>query len=193
METVISIIKSDRELFLSEVIVPKQSLPVHEYDVEAALVDAREYHNKGSFYSGLARLQEIAETTSNSNKATSKKTEDERLEKLKQRPTAVNLNIINDKNNILKTANAGDTVHALYDFIDPKERNEIHAPIIKWFLINNSKTVLVGNGLSYTIECKIEPNHKLYFEVLPIADGKSSTYAVGEIVQSDFIQIIPSK
>jgi hypothetical protein len=59
-ESVIQLIEADRELTARQ-IRAKWSLAVADYPVEAALGDSEEYHQKGSFFHGLALLRSAAE------------------------------------------------------------------------------------------------------------------------------------
>jgi hypothetical protein len=61
VETLVAAIASDRNKFLSDIRNLKQTLPIDEYCVQAAIHDMGRYHNKGSFYHGLTLIREAAE------------------------------------------------------------------------------------------------------------------------------------
>ena len=56
-ETIVRAIETDRSQFLTTIIIPNQQRPVEEYDMEAAIRDANEYHQRGSFYISNKSLQ----------------------------------------------------------------------------------------------------------------------------------------
>jgi 23S rRNA pseudoU1915 N3-methylase RlmH len=61
VETLVAAIASDRNKFLSDIRNLKQTLPIDEYCVQAAIHDMVRYHDKGSFYHGLTLIREAAE------------------------------------------------------------------------------------------------------------------------------------
>lgn len=65
IETIIAAIEADRSKYLEDVIHAGQKKPIEEYDVEAALKDANEYHFRGSFYHGLGLVRDAAEKENN--------------------------------------------------------------------------------------------------------------------------------
>jgi hypothetical protein len=71
VETLIGAIEADRITFGGQ-IRAKQAKPIADYDVEAALRNACEYHLRGSFYHGLALIREAAEADSHTKKTDSK-------------------------------------------------------------------------------------------------------------------------
>ncbi|MCC6968986.1 MAG: hypothetical protein IT434_02085 [Phycisphaerales bacterium] len=64
VESIILLIEKDRLKKLEEV-RQAQSLPIEKYDVEQAIADAIDYHQRGSFYHGLALLAEAARKSGN--------------------------------------------------------------------------------------------------------------------------------
>lgn len=64
VESIILLIEKDRQKKLED-IRQSQSLPILKYDVEQAIADAIDYHQRGSFYHGLALLAEAARKSGN--------------------------------------------------------------------------------------------------------------------------------
>jgi hypothetical protein len=64
VESLIQSIETDRQEFLETEIRRKQALSIADYNVEAALADAYEFHSRGSFYHGLALIREATEEKS---------------------------------------------------------------------------------------------------------------------------------
>lgn len=60
-ESIIGAIEADREKFRSQTILVNQRKGIEDYDVEAAIRDANEYHFRGSLYHGMALVRESAE------------------------------------------------------------------------------------------------------------------------------------
>lgn len=61
MDSLIRAIETDRAEYLLYEIRPKQKLSIHEYSVDAAINDARAFHERGSFYHGLALIRQDIE------------------------------------------------------------------------------------------------------------------------------------
>lgn len=66
--TIIKAIEADRAKYYSEIIIPNQKKPIADYDVEAAIKDAMEFHSRGSFYHGLALVASDAEKATSERK-----------------------------------------------------------------------------------------------------------------------------
>lgn len=56
VESLIALIQDDQEKFLAKIRL-EQIKPIEDYTVEAAIMDAKEYERRGSFYHGLSLLQ----------------------------------------------------------------------------------------------------------------------------------------
>ncbi len=67
LETLIGSIESDRQEF-AMTITRKQTNSILKYDAESAIRDANEYHQRGSFYHGLALIREAAEKSNQDKK-----------------------------------------------------------------------------------------------------------------------------
>jgi hypothetical protein len=61
VESLVKLVESDRRVYLEKVIQVRRTQSVFEYDVDQALRDAMEYHNRGSFYHGLMLVREAAD------------------------------------------------------------------------------------------------------------------------------------
>ena len=68
VESLAQAVETDRDEFLETVIRPRQLLGIDKYDIEAAIFDARNYHERGSFYHGLALIREAVEKESTKRK-----------------------------------------------------------------------------------------------------------------------------
>ncbi len=69
VESLIQAVETDRAQFLETIIRPKQDLDIERYDVEAAILDARDYHERASFYHGLELIREaVAEKNATANR-----------------------------------------------------------------------------------------------------------------------------
>jgi hypothetical protein len=61
VDSLIRAIETDRADFLANVIRPRQTNSVHDYTVESAIMDAKEFHKRGSFYYGLTLIRQDVE------------------------------------------------------------------------------------------------------------------------------------
>jgi hypothetical protein len=64
VESVISLVTKDQSDFLA-IIRQRQTNSIYDYTVEGAIMDAREYEERGSFYNGLALLQQAVQNKIN--------------------------------------------------------------------------------------------------------------------------------
>ena len=65
VESTIALIEDDQAKFLASLRTNQQTQSIHEYTVEAAIMDAKEYEARGSFYHGLALLQQAVQNKIN--------------------------------------------------------------------------------------------------------------------------------
>jgi hypothetical protein len=66
-DTLISAIQTDRK-YMREQIEARRKLPIDQYDVESAIMDAKLFHEQGSFYHGLSLIKEASEKAINEKK-----------------------------------------------------------------------------------------------------------------------------
>ena len=79
VESLTQAVETDRAQFLETIIRPKQNWDVEQYDVEAAILEARDYHERGSFYHGLELIREAVEEKNASRKTNTLSVVKERL------------------------------------------------------------------------------------------------------------------
>lgn len=67
VESTIALIENDQATFLNTIKTVYQTNDIYHYTVEGAILDAKEYEMRGSFYHGLALLQQAVQSTLNGN------------------------------------------------------------------------------------------------------------------------------
>jgi hypothetical protein len=65
VESTIALIENDQATFLEKIKTVYQTNNIYNYTVEAGILDAKEYEMRGSFYHGLALLQQAVQNTIN--------------------------------------------------------------------------------------------------------------------------------